>query len=208
MKKVILSAVVLASVVAGAADIDLPAPKREGTCTLMQALSARKTSRAFADRELDMQLLSSLLWAANGINRADGRRTAPTGMNVQDIDVYVMTKGGAYRYDAKANRLVQVGKPGDHRAVAGKQEFAQKAPLTLFYVQDADRSMKASDPDNLRYGGVHTGAIMQNVYLFCAQEGLSTVARAYLDYAALAKMLGLKSTQRIILSQTVGFPAP
>ncbi len=208
MKKLILVGGVLAAGLVGGGEIVLPMPKREGTFPLMRALNERKTARAFADRELEGPLLSSLLWAANGINRPDGRRTAPTGMNVQDIDVYVMTKAGVYRHDAKANRLVSVGTPGDHRAVAGKQAFAQTAPLNLFFVQDTARSMKTSASDNLRYGGIHAGAIMQNVYLFCAQEGLATVARAYLDYAALAKTLDLKPTQRVILGQTVGYPAP
>lgn len=205
MKKLLFVGIVLTTGIVSATDIALPPPKREGKYPLMQALNERKTGRAFSDRELEPQLLSSLLWAANGINRSDGRRTAPTGMNVQDIDVYVMTKEGIYLYDAKENRLVQIGKPGDYRAVAGKQAFAQKAPLNLFFVQDTTRSMKADEANGMRYGGIHAGAIMQNIYLFCAQEGLSTVARAYLDYEALTKTLSLKPTQRIILGQTVGY---
>ncbi len=204
MKKILMGLAFTALSV-HAADIQLPKPVREGGKPLIETLNERKTGRAFATREIEPQLLSSLLWAANGINRSDGRRTAPTGMNVQDIDVYVMTKDGVYSYEAKENILKQVGKPGDYRAVAGKQEFAQKAPLNLFYVQDTTKSMKADQLSNMRYGGIHAGAIMQNVYLFCAQEGLSTVARAYLDYEALAKTLNLKSTQRIILGQTVGY---
>jgi uncharacterized membrane protein YkoI len=96
--------------------------------------------------------------------------------------------------------------PGDHRYAAGKQEFAQKAPLNLFYVHDRARGMKADEPNTQRYAGIHAGAIMQNVYLFCANAGLATVARANIDYDICAKALKLNAQQRIILGQTVGFP--
>lgn len=207
MKKltVALAAAMAAYVHAG--DIPLPRPVTSGGIPLMQALSQRRSTRDFDNgRELGVQTLSSLLWAANGINRAeDGRRTAPTGRNVQDIDVYVMLPSGAYLYDAKAN-LLKLVNPGDHRAAAGKQPFACQAPVNLFYVHDAARGMNASGDDVMRYAGIHAGAIMQNVYLFCAKERLATVARAYLDYESCAKALKLGAGQRIVLGQTVGYP--
>lgn len=188
-----------------AGDIPLSPPAKDGGRPLMETLAARRSARAYADRELDAQTLSSLLWAANGISRPDGRRTAPTGLNVQDIDVYVMLKSGVYRHDAKANALVEVA-AGDFRAAAGRQEFARKAPVNLFYVQDTARAMKSDAESGWRFAGVHAGAVMQNVYLFCASAGLSTVARASIDADALAKALKLSATQRVILGQTVGYP--
>jgi SagB-type dehydrogenase family enzyme len=206
MKKLIAVSTVLIAAAIFAEDIRLPPPVRNGGMPLMQALSARRTARDFADRDLSMQTLSSLLWAANGINRpADGRRTAPTARNVQDTDVYVMMPSGVYLYDAKAD-LLRLVNPGDHRAVAGKQSFACQARLTLFFVHDSARGMKADAADVMRYAGIHAGAIMQNVYLFCAKEGLATVARAYIDYEACAGALKLGPTQRVILAQTVGYP--
>jgi uncharacterized membrane protein YkoI len=125
---------------------------------------------------------------------------------VQDIDVYVMLPSGVYRHDAKANVLRLVN-PGDHRAAAGRQAFACAAKLNLFFVHDRSRAMKTStEADAMRYAGIHAGAVMQNVYLFCAKEGLSTVARAYLDYDACAAALKLGTDQRVILGQTVGYP--
>ncbi len=202
----VLGVGVMVAMSAQAADVALPKPVREGGKPLMQALNERQTGRTFANRAIEPKVLSSLLWAANGINRADGKRTAPTGMNVQDIDLYVMTKEGVFLYDAQAHALKPVGEPGDYRAFAGKQDFAQTAPLNLFFVQNAEKAMKGDELSNMRYAGIHTGAIMQNVYLFCAQEGLSTVARGYLDYEALAKVLKLSSSQHLILGQTVGYP--
>ena len=207
MKKLMVALVALLAAYIHAGDIPLSLPVTNGGISLMQALSQRRSARDFDNgRELSAQTLSSLLWAANGINRAeDGRRTAPTGRNVQDIDVYVMLQSGVYLYDAKANLLKMVN-PGDHRAAAGKQQFACQAPVNLFYVYDAARGMNASGDDVMRYAGIHAGAIMQNVYLFCAKERLASVARAYLDYESCAKALKLGSGQRVVLAQTVGYP--
>ena len=207
MKKTLLASIALSSMTVFAADITLPTPSTDGGMSLMRALSLRRTGREFSDKALNPTTLSSLLWAANGINRpSDGRRTAPTGRNVQDTDVYVILPDGIYFYDAKDNKLVSVN-PGDHRHIAGLQEFARRAPVNLVYVHDRKRAMKSSQADIMRYAGIHTGAIMQNVYLFCAKEGLVTVARAMLDYDAVAKALKLDDSKRVILAQSVGYPA-
>lgn len=205
MKRVIAKSFVFAAACVAAGDIHLPKPVTQGGKSLMQALSERRSARDFAGRDIPVQTLSSLLWAANGVNRADGRRTAPTGLNVQDTDVYVMLASGVYRYDTGQNALKLVN-PGDHRAAAGKQPFAQTAPLNLFYVHDRSRGMKADEANTQRYAGIHAGAIMQNVYLFCAKEGLATVARANIDYDACAKALRLAAGQSIVLGQSVGYP--
>lgn len=205
MKTIMMTLAVAAFAPVIAQDIFLPLPTKHGGVTLMQALSERKSTRDFQAREVSPEQLSSLLWAANGINRADGRRTAPTGRNVQDIDVYVMKQSGVYRYDAAANKLIAVNL-GDHRAAAGKQDFAKACPLTLVYVQRLDKAMRADEVNTARHGGIHAGAIMQNVYLFCAKEKLATVARDYIDRPALAAALKLGNNERIMLAQSVGYP--
>jgi uncharacterized membrane protein YkoI len=116
-----------------------------------------------------------------------------------------MLASGVYRYDAKLNMLTLVN-PGDHRTSAGKQSFTHTAPVNLFYVHDRTRGMKADEVNTQRYAGIHAGAIMQNVYLFSAKEGLATVARANIDYDACAAVLKLNSNQRIVLGQSVGYP--
>ena len=197
-------AVSVASAFTAMADaITLPPPVRTGGMPVADALAARRSVRDYDPRDLTTDELSSLLWAAVGVNRPDGRRTAPTGLNVQDIDVYVMCAAGVSRYDAAAHRLVLVN-PGDHRAVAGRQAFASLAPVNLFYVQDTTRAMKADAQNMARHGGIHAGAIMQNVYLHCAAQGLGTVVRDNIDRDALAKVLKLKPTQKIVIAQSVG----
>ena len=200
---VFLVAFFAAVLIGEAANFQLPQPGPGSDMTLTQALKNRRTVREYELRELNQSELASLLWAACGVNRADGRRTAPTGRNVQDIDVYVMLPTGVYRYLAQQNQLEPVN-AGDHRAAAGKQAFAATAPVNLFYVQDLARAMNADEKNTARHGGIHAGAIMQNVYLFCAANGFGTVARDMLDREKLAAVLKLDSTQQIILGQSVG----
>lgn len=185
--------------------ISLPPPRQNGGKPVLQVLKERESSRSFSAKKLSKQTLSSLLWAADGISRPDGRRTAPTGLNVQDTDIYVMLSEGVYLYDHKAHSLRCI-KKGDFRNLAGSQTYPKKAPLNLFYVHDRQRAMAGDARATYECAGVHTGAIMQNVYLFCASEGLSCVARRSYDEAALKKLLRLSEKHSIVLAQTVGYP--
>jgi nitroreductase len=188
--------------------VALPAPRTSGGMPLMQALSERATSRAFAPDPIPPQQLSDLLWAAWGINRAaDGKRTAPSARNWQEIDLVVVRADGAYRYDPAGNRLLPVA-PGDLRPLAGVQPFVKDAPLTLVLVADLSRMKGAEkDPAERQWIWADAGFICQNVYLFCASEGLATGVRALLDRPALAKALGLRDDQVVLLAQSVGRPA-
>ncbi|AJY68657.1 oxidoreductase [Geobacter sulfurreducens] len=184
--------------------IPLPPPRTEGGKPLMDALRERKSSREFSKEALSPRRLSDLLWAAFGINRPDtGGRTAPSAMNRQEIDIYVATADGLYRYDARGHRLIRKG-TGDIRELTGQQPFVAGAPVNLIYVADYGRMGEARGEDKAFYAAVATGAVSQNVYLFCASEGLATVVRASLDAPALAKAMGLRNEQRIVLAQSVG----
>jgi nitroreductase len=184
----------------------LPKPKTEGGMPLMEALSKRHSSREFDARKLPDQVLSNLLWAAWGVNRPDGRRTAPSAVNWQEIEIYVAMADGLWLFDAKANDLVRVSGE-DMRALAGKQAFVKDAPANLIYVADFAKMPKnTAEADKVMYSAADTGFISQNVYLFCASEGLSTVVRGMIDRPELAKAMGLREDQRIVLSQTVGYP--
>jgi SagB-type dehydrogenase family enzyme len=202
--------VVAASVVQAAdlPDIALPAPRMEGGKPLMQTLKARRSSRDFSEQKLTDQVMADLLWAAAGINRPDsGKRTAPSARDWQEVEVYAVTENGAYLYDAKANTLRAVV-PGDLRKLAGSQEFVAVAPLNLIYVADVTKMTDSKPGDQVLYMGADTGFISQNVYLFCASEGLATVVRGSVERAPLAKALKLPEHKRIVLAQTVGYPGP
>jgi SagB-type dehydrogenase family enzyme len=186
--------------------VKLPPPNLNSGKSLMQSLQARKSSRDFSAKKLPMEVLSNLLWAANGINRPDlGRRTAPSAVNWQEIDIYVAMADGLYLYSAKEHVLKPVIKQ-DIRELTGKQPFVKEAPVNLIYVADYSRMGGASAEEKISYSAEDTGFIAQNVYLYCASEGLATVVRGSIDKDALAKAMPLRDNQKIVLSQTVGYP--
>jgi SagB-type dehydrogenase family enzyme len=162
------------------------------------------SARTFSGEKLQMQTLSNLLWAAFGINRPDGKRTAPSAKNWQEIDIYVAMADGAYLYDAKKNTLDPI-EMKDIRAMTGAQAFVKDAPVNLVYVADYSK-VNEGGLDGQILVGADAGLISENVYLFCASEGLATVVRASIDRDALAKELKLRPQQKIILAQSVGYP--
>jgi SagB-type dehydrogenase family enzyme len=184
----------------------LPAPQTDGGRPLMQALKDRHSTREFSPEKLPPQVLANLLWAAFGINRAEtGKRTAPSAMNWQEIDVYVATAEGLYVYDAKGNKLDPI-LVEDVRGATGIQPFEKDAPVDLVYVADFAKTGKSSAEDRNFYSGADVGFIAQNVYLFCASEGLAVVVRGSVERVALAKLMKLRPDQKILLAQTVGYP--
>ena len=187
--------------------IKLPPPETAGGMPLMQALQARHSARAFGSQPLPPQVLSNLLWAANGVSRPDtGQRTAPSAHDWREIDVYVTTADGAYRYDPPTHTMMRVA-AGDLRPRTGVQDFVETAAVNLVYVADLDRMSGASAEDKAFYSAADAGFIAQNVYLYCASAGLAVVVRGLLDREVLGAALGLKKHQRIILAQSVGYPA-
>jgi SagB-type dehydrogenase family enzyme len=185
--------------------IKLPAPDRSGGLSLMQAIAKRRSSREFATKPLPLPVLSSLLWAAFGVNRRSGGRTAPSALDAQEIDVYVALPQGAYFYDAKPHALRLVS-ASDLRRITGYQDFVDDAPLDLVYVADHARLRMVPVAQRESYASAAAGAIAQNVYLYAASAGLATVIRAWIDRAAIADALGLGHDQQVLLSQTVGYP--
>jgi len=188
-----------------ATSIALPPPEKHGGLPLMEALGRRQSSRDFARKPLPLPVLSNLLWAAYGINRAEGGRTAPSALNAQEIDVYVALPSGAYCYDAKAHELRLVAAK-DLRSVTGYQDFVDEAPLDLVYVADHVRMGMVPVAQRESFASAAAGAIAQNVYLYAAGAGLATVIRAWIDRAAIADALSLTHDQQVLLAQTVGYP--
>jgi SagB-type dehydrogenase family enzyme len=208
MKQILFSFFI--SLIAGtvfAQSIDLPSPQRTGGMPLMDALAKRSTGREFNSKELSPQQLSSLLWACFGINRPDGKRTAPSAMDCREATIYVVLKQGAYVYDAKSNKLDLVVAE-DLRSLAATQAFATNAPVNLVFVADLARMGNSSAEEKTTFAYIDVGYISQNAYLFCASEGLATGARASVDRKALALKLRLRSDQMIILGQSVGYSKP
>jgi nitroreductase len=187
------------------APISLPAPDQSGGRSLMAVLKERQSIREFNPRPLPLQVLSDLLWAAWGINRpAIDHRTAPSTMNMQEIDLYVARADGLFLYEAKAHELRPV-LSGDLRKQTGGKRELQEAPAVLIMVADHSRMSKAKPQDRDFYAAIDTGFISQNVYLYCASARLATVVHE-LERAPLSRAMKLRPEQRIVIAQSVGYP--
>jgi SagB-type dehydrogenase family enzyme len=185
---------------------ELPVPKKSGGMPLMEVLAKRSTSRAFDTTDISLQQLSDLLWASFGINRPDGKRTAPSANNKQEIDIYVLMKSGAYVYDAQNHRLNLVT-PEDLRSQAADTRYAE-APVQLIYIADLAKRGNGTEEERLMTAHIDCGYISQNTYLYCSSEGLATGARGTVNREALAPKLQLRPDQRILLAHSVGYPKP
>jgi nitroreductase len=188
------------------APIVLPAPREDFGRSLGQVLKARQSRREFAPRPLPPLVLSELLWSAYGVNRpATQDRTAPSWRHARETQIYGVTAEGAWQYDPLTHRLLP-RLAGDIRAQAGTQDYVAGAPLNLVYVSDATHMSGVSREEQHRVAAADIGCIGQNVYLYCASEGLACVFRASLDTDRLAGTLRLAETQFISFAQTVGYP--
>ncbi|MBN2121209.1 MAG: SagB/ThcOx family dehydrogenase [Candidatus Omnitrophica bacterium] len=188
----------------GMEPIKLNSPDLTRGKLLMQALKERKSTRSFSSKELNLDILSNILWAAHGINRPDGRRTSPTAVNWQEIEIYLAMEKGLYVYKPQEHLLAPV-MAKDIREFTGVQDFTKDAPLNLIYVADFSK-METKRDDQLFYSATDTAFISQNVYLFCASEGLATVILGWVEKNKLARIMNLKKHQKVILTQPVGFP--
>jgi nitroreductase len=174
--------------------------------SVVDALRNRKSTNSFQLQPLPKQKLLELLWAAWGINRPDsGKRTAPSAVNAQEIDIYVLLAEGAYVYDAKGNQLSPV-MPQDLRPKSAGQAFMKDAPVHLIFVADYAKYRNIPQSQKELYSACHTGFIGQNVYLFCATQGLGAHFYASVDRSSLKDSLKLREDQAIIYGQAVGYP--
>jgi len=185
--------------------IKLLPPQTEKGKTLMKALEERCSTREYSGRAMGLQDISNVLWAANGINRANEmKHTAPTAVNWQEIDIYVVLGKGIYRYDPHDSTLYPVVK-GDLREQAGTQEYVKTAPLNLIYVADYSKMKSAEEAKKESYASADAAFIAENVYLICAAFDMGCVVRASVEREKLSESMKLRPEQKIVLGQTVGF---
>jgi nitroreductase len=184
----------------------LPPPRQAGGMPLMSALKARRSTRQFKRDPIPRDILSDLLWAAFGVNRPSGARTAPYWRHIMVIDVYLAMADGVWMFDPAAHALVPY-LPTDLRAKTGQQDFVAAAPLNLIYVAHGERMTDVGAQDRRLYASTDSAFIGQNVYLFCASQGLATVVRGAIDYAGLNAALRLPEGQFVTFAQAVGYPA-
>jgi nitroreductase len=183
----------------------LPPPCKHSGMPLMRAFEQRRSTRGFSKRKLDAQTLSDLLWAANGINREPDERTVPYWRHVMVLELYLAMEDGVWIYDAQ-NHALKKHLDADVRAKTGLQDFVGHAPLNLVYVVHGERMTELDLEERRLYGSVDAAFAGQNVYLYCASEGLATVFRGAVDQPGLGHALQLPRDQFVTFAQTVGYP--
>jgi nitroreductase len=208
--------------------IKLDEPNKTRGLPVMQAFALRASVREWSDKDLSLRDLSDLLWAADGINRPDGRRTAPSAMNAQDVDIYVFMKEGGYKYDAASQSLVPIvagdyrlavtpprggpaPKPGEKpeakpMAAPPAKHAPTMAPVLLILVTDIGKFRMGETETKLRFGTLDVGIVSENIGVFCAGTGLATRPRAGMDTAKIKELLKLTDTQYPLLNHPVGYP--
>ena len=185
----------------------LPTPNmKRRTLSVMETFQQRKSERTFSTRSIDRQLLSDLLWCAQGKNREDGKLTTPTCMNWQEIRLYVFDNRGVYLYDPQEHTLTQVVRGDKRDLVADKQEWAKEAPVSFVLVNDMDKQ-GFHDERSREMTSVDVGICTQNICLACAAFGLSTVPRASMKHEEIQKLLGLTQYQIPVMNNPIGYPA-
>jgi len=188
--------------------VDLPKPNLDKGFSITKSLSLRK-SAASGDfqkaKDLSLSEISELLWAANGVNRqSEGKRTAPSAMNVQEVDVYVLAKTGAYKYNAQ-NHSLNLAASGDLRALAaGSQTDFASAPIILLLVSDVSKFPHGDDASRRNLGSIDAGIVSQNISLLCSGTGLITRVRVSMDADGLSKALKLTASQIPVLNMPTG----
>jgi SagB-type dehydrogenase family enzyme len=188
--------------------IKLNHPDLNKGISVMAALKKRKSQREISEKKLTLQQLSELLWAADGVNRPDGKRTSPAAVAKYAVDIYVVLQEGVYLYDVAKHELGLIVK-GDFRKLAGTQDFVFTAPVNLVYVLNLKnwQNLPWPIPQQKRDTWIHfeVGFLAQNVYLYCASEGLATVVRGSFDEKKLSEVIKVRPEQ-VVLAQTIGYP--
>lgn len=204
----------LTTAIAPAADnIRLPKPESKSGAPILQLLEERKSTKAYTSAPLTELQLGELLWAADGINRDKGGRTAPSALSSYPVEIYVVLTNATWLYLPEKHELAPVAS-GDQRKASGGQDYSRAAPLNLVYVANLEKFAKPGTKpagqtnDLLQWAALEAGCISQNVALYCASQKLGSVIRVSVPKADFAKMAGLKDTQIVLAGQTVGHPAP
>jgi SagB-type dehydrogenase family enzyme len=189
-------------------NVQFPEPSMDNKVTLMQALQNRHSTREYADKQVSDDVLSTVLWSACGINRpSEGKITAPSAINAQDIQVYVVLQDGVYLYQPKSNSLQKVSGKDLRAAVAGRQSFAASAPVSLVLVSDHNKFPQQMPKEaKTRMGVVDAGYVSENICLVCSALGLNTVPRMTMDTETLKKELRLNDNYDLVLNSQIGYP--
>lgn len=195
----------------------LPSP-RKLEMTLQEAFEKRRSSRDFSGEPIAEEMVAALLWAANGINRKNFKRTTPSALNWQDVSVYVVQANGIWKYLPKRHALLFIeGK--DQREYFGEiKTWMKLASQHLVFVSDSrktetfttkliDKTFKVDFSEgelNERARAINVGVKVQAVYLAAVAMGLGCTCRLLVDDQKARELMKLAPDEKIMAICSVG----
>ena len=189
--------------------LKLEEPQLKGGITLFEALAKRKSQRDFdKSKFLSLSQLSQLLWCCYGSNRDGGYKVVPSAIHMNPLTVYCFMKCGTFKYCPETSELEPV-KEGDNRELAGGQPFVKDAALNIVIVTNLKTpnpfKFELNNEKRFELSLLDASHCCQNVYLYCASEGLKCVERGMFDNEKVLKFLGLDNTFKGVISLSVGY---
>lgn len=189
----------------GFGPLQLNPPGMDREFPLMKALSLRASAKAFSTKAISLQDVSDLCWAGNGINRPEsGKRTAPSAINAQDIDIYIFNKEGVYQYEASRHILNPVVK-GDHRQLLLTNEYDPVPAMVCLLVSDVSLFRFGTDTQRMEWAAMDAGIVTQNILLFCASNEMLSRPRVGMDKEKTRDLLNLPESQHPMLNIPVSY---
>lgn len=189
-------------------DIALPPPRPTGPIAVEQALARRRSIRQFAARDLTLEHVGQLLWAAQGVTEPSrGLRTAPSAGALYPLEVYAVKRDGVFRYVAQGHKLVRLSKRDARAALANAalgQSAVRDAPLDIVIAAIYERTRVKYGARAERYVHIEVGHVGQNIHLQAVALGLGSVSIGAFDDGAVARVLGLPAAEQPLYIIPVG----
>ena len=188
------------------ADIALKKPQAHLGVDIMKALQMRKSTKSYITREIGSEALSNILWASHGVNRENGKRTAPSSYGKYYMDLYVVSNEGVHLYDPDKHSLSLVSNENIKTLIA-KQKYVGEASHIIVMVTDLTRYHQlVKEPFKLPIAYATAGCISQNIYLTAGAMDLGTCFVVGMKADVIKDKLQLQEHQVPIVIMPLGYP--
>jgi len=187
--------------------INLPKPKLKSTLSVEEAISTRRSVRAYIPRELTMDEISQLLWASQGITARGGKRAAPSAGALYPLEIYLLKSDGIYRYIPEGHRLekkMTKNAKKDLARASWNQRFVEEAPVNIVICAVYEKVTSRYGKRGIRYTDIEVGHAAENVHLEAVSLGLASVPVGAFDDKGVSKVLNLAAEEKPLYIIPVG----
>jgi len=191
--------------------IPLPRPITKGKVSLEEAIFKRRSQRTFSQKDLNLEQISQLLWSAQGITSQRGGfsfRAAPSAGALYPMEIYLLTKDGAFHYLPEGHDLNILDKKDLRKALAGSalgQDAISQAPLDIIICSVYSRITSKYGQRGIRYAHIEAGHVAQNIHLQAVALGLSSVPIGAFSDEEVKKILLLPADHEPLYIIPVGY---